>query len=81
MKLLEYKLNIQGIKLIKVSEAYTSQICPCCGFKHKPTNRIFKCPNCESKYHRDIVGAWNILHNNIGELKLPEINIKYLRIS
>jgi putative transposase len=82
MKLLEYKLNNQGIQLIKVSEAYSSQICPCCGFKHKPTNRNYKCPNCESEFHRDIVGAWNILRMNTDlQLELPEGNIKYLRIA
>ena len=82
MKLLEYKFNNKGIKLIKVNEAYTSQTCPCCGFRYKPKNRNYKCPNCESEYHRDIVGAWNILHNNYkNKLDLPEGHIKYLRIT
>jgi putative transposase len=82
VKLLKYKLGNQGIKLIKVNEAYSSQICPCCGFRHKPTNRNFKCKNCGSEFHRDIVGAWNILRSNYdNQLDLPENNIKYLRIS
>ncbi len=81
MKLLEYKLNNAGIKLIKVNEAYSSQTCPCCGFKHKPINRNFICPNCKNKFHRDIIGAWNILYNNVGNLKIPEGSIKYLRIT
>lgn len=82
IKLLEYKLNNQGIQMIKVSEAYSSQTCPCCGIRHKPINRNYVCNNCGSEYHRDIVGAWNILNMNTAEqLELPEGNIKYLRIS
>ena len=83
MKLLNYKLSNAGIKMIKVSEAYSSQICPCCGFKHKPKNRNFICGNCESIFHRDIVGAWNILRSNYNDniLKLPDGNIKYLCIA
>jgi len=79
---LEYKLGLEGIKLIKVNEAYSSQICPTCGEKTKPKGRVYKCSNCESEYHRDIVGAWNILNFNTDyNLKLPEANIKYLRIA
>jgi putative transposase len=82
MKFLEYKLNNVGIKMVKVNEAYSSQTCPTCGFKTKPTGRNYKCKNCGSEYHRDIVGAWNILKFNTGlDLELPEGNIKYLRIA
>jgi putative transposase len=81
MRLLEYKLGLEGIKFFKVDEMYSSQICPSCGFKNKPTNRNYKCDNCEEEYHRDIVGAWNILNMNHKLNFVPNNNTKYLRIS
>lgn len=81
MRLLEYKLGLEGIKFFKVDEMYSSQICPSCGFKNKPTNRNYKCDNCEEEYHRDIVGAWNILNMNHKLSFVPNNNIKYLRIA
>lgn len=78
---LDYKLGLQGIKTYYVSEKYTSQICPCCGFKNKPKGRNYICDNCGSEYHRDIVGAWNILKQNTTyKLDLPNNKTKYLRI-
>ena len=41
--LIEYKAALNGIKVEFVSEAYTSQTCPCCGNRHKPSNRNYKC--------------------------------------
>jgi putative transposase len=81
MKLLEYKLGLEGIRFIKVNEAYSSQICPSCGFKNKPGSRNYCCSNCEEEFHRDIVGAWNILRVNHKVNFVPNKNVKYLRIS
>jgi putative transposase len=81
MELLDYKLRLEGIRFIKVNESYSSQICPSCGFKNKPTNRNYCCSNCEEEYHRDIVGAWNILNMNHKLDFVPSRNTKYLRIS
>lgn len=80
MSLLEYKLGLEGIKFKKVSEAYSSQICPCCGMKTKVKNRNYICKNCEETFHRDIVGAWNILNFNYSLNFVPSSKIKYLRI-
>ena len=44
-----------------VKENYTSQICPKCSKKHKPTGRTYRC-TCGYETHRDIIGAWNILN-------------------
>ena len=44
-----------------VEEAYTSQTCPGCGERHKPTGRRFLCPACGFASRRDAVGAANIL--------------------
>lgn len=57
---IEYKAKLEGIKVIYVDPAYTSQICPSCGEKHKAKDRLFKC-NCGYSNHRDLVGAINIL--------------------
>ena len=78
---LENKLNRYGIELIKVSEAYSSQTCPHCGHRHKPTGRNYEC-QCGYKQHRDIVGAMNILNFNEKDIQLEKYNnLKYLRIA
>lgn len=80
-RLLEYKLGLEGIKLIKVNEAYTSKTCPVCGKLNTVRNRDYIC-NCGYKNHRDINGAFNILKFNTDlKLQLPYGNIKYLRIA
>lgn len=56
-----YKAKEQGIKVNLVKENYTSQTCPKCSKKHKPSGRTYSC-TCGYKTHRDIVGAWNILN-------------------
>ena len=61
---IKYKAEMVGIKIVSVSEAYTSQTCPKCGHRKKPSNRNYHCPECDFKYHRDGVGAINI-HNKV----------------
>jgi putative transposase len=82
---LEYKLKREDINLIEISEAYTSQVCPSCNDKYKPSGRNYIC-KCGYKNHRDIVGAINILSKylNNGEIipiDIPYRPLKYLRIS
>lgn len=77
---LENKLNRYGIELVKVSEAYSSQTCPHCGHRHKPTNRNYEC-QCGYTQHRDLVGAMNILNFNEKDIHIERYNnLKYLRI-
>lgn len=81
---LKYKLKPYGVDIAEISEAYTSQTCPNCGDKHKPTGRNYVC-KCGFKAHRDINGAYNILSKyiNNGEIKKLDIELKplkYLRI-
>lgn len=74
------KLGRYGIEMVKVKEYYTSQTCPSCAKRHKPTGRDYAC-KCGYKQHRDIVGAINILSFN-SESKLTHYtNKKYLRIA
>jgi len=81
---LQYKLKRININLIELSEQFTSQTCPVCGNRYKPTGRNYICKKCDYKNHRDIVGAINILSKYLnGEIKpidLPYKPLKYLRI-
>ena len=61
LRMLEYKCSWYGKTFIRVNPAYTSQICPQCGNKHKANDRKYKCPNCGFTAHRDRVGAMNII--------------------
>ena len=64
--LIEYKAALAGIKIKYISEENTSQTCPVCGHKYKPSDRNFRCPVCSFKYHRDGVGAINIYKKYTG---------------
>lgn len=78
---LENKLSRYGIEFIKISEAYTSQTCPHCGHRHKPSGRNYKC-QCGYQQHRDLVGAMNILNFNEKDVHIEKYqNLKYLRIA
>ena len=57
---LTYKLKPHGIRLVKTSEAYTTQTCPVCGNRKKSPGRTYKC-RCGCKELRDVHSARNIL--------------------
>ena len=69
-QLITYKAKALGIKVEVIDESYTSQTCPSCGKKHKPSNRNYKC-KCGFTYHRDGVGAINIRQKYLGHLGVP----------
>ena len=59
------KCSEYGCELIKVTEEYTSQICPLCGKADKTyEGRIKICINCNYRMNRDISGARSILIKN-----------------
>lgn len=66
LKYIEYKFNNIGGTIEIVPENYTSQTCPNCQSRHKPQNRVYKCPTCKFKDDRDIVGAKNIYKVSFG---------------
>jgi putative transposase len=49
----------------KVGEHYTSQACPFCGNRKKPSGRSYRC-GCGFEGHRDMVGAENIRRKYVG---------------
>jgi putative transposase len=69
-----YKAERKGITVVLVNEAYTSQTCPCCGHKHKPQGRNYKCNACGFQYHRDGVGAINIRNKYLGNV-IPVVGV------
>jgi putative transposase len=58
-QMITYKSEKLGMIVKKISERHTSQTCPICLLRHKPSNRNYKC-KCGFKFHRDGVGAINI---------------------
>ncbi len=70
--LITYKAKVLGIKVVQIDEAYTSQTCPSCGNRKKPNNRAYIC-KCSFQYHRDGVGAINILRKYQGGLSDPVV--------
>ena len=68
-----YKAELAGLKVKVVSEAYTSQTCPRCGTRKKPTNRNYHCNPCGFEYHRDGVGAINLWNKVSGFILSPVV--------
>nr|WP_052012140.1 RNA-guided endonuclease TnpB family protein [Alicyclobacillus hesperidum] len=64
--LITYKAERLGMRVVLQDEAYTSQACPRCGCRHKPKGRVYTCPACEFRFHRDGVGAINIRRKYLG---------------
>lgn len=86
LQYIKYKGKIKGVKLEKISEEYTTQTCPKCGHRHKPSGRIYQCknPDCDFIGVRDIVGAANIKNKYENETihpnhVLPPDKAKYRR--
>ena len=60
-EMITYKAKVGGIQVDSQDEAYTSQTCPSCGHRKKPSKRTYQCSKCGWQGHRDVVGASNIL--------------------
>ena len=68
-----YKARAVGIQVDTQDEAYTSQTCPSCGHRKKPSCRTYHCSKCQWQGHRDVVGASNILTAYQGWLFNPVV--------
>jgi putative transposase len=64
--MIEYKARLAGITVERIDEAYTSQECPQCGHRKKPSGRDYTCSECGFHGHRDVVGAANIRRKYVG---------------
>jgi len=73
--MIEYKCELRGIKAIIINEAYSSQTCPKCLKKHKPSSRNYICPFCGFEYHRDGVGAINIKQKQMYKEYAPVVGV------
>ena len=71
--MITYKAKAVGIKVDTQDEAYTSQTCPSCGHRKKPSKRSYHCSKCKWQGHRDVVGASNILTKYQGFLFNPVV--------
>jgi len=65
---LTYKANWEGIRVISVVEAYTSQTCSRCGMRGQRVAGRFLCRNCGLVVDADANGAWNIAKRAHGML-------------
>ena len=65
-RMIEYKAQLAGVTVGKINEAYTSQECPQCGHRQKPSGREYVCSECQFHGHRDVVGAANIRRKYVG---------------
>ena len=73
--MITYKAKAVGISIDIEDEAYTSQTCPSCGHRKKPSRRTYRCGECEWRGHRDVVGASNILTKYQGFLFNPVVGV------
>ena len=72
--MLEYKILLNGGKLIKVNPARTSQECPACHYTHKDNRKTqddFTCISCGFSINADLAGSINVIHK-----ALPNFNFK-----
>ena len=57
---IKYKAALQGVPVIYVNPAYTSQTCSKCGSLNKANGKHYKCSECGYFCHRDVNAAFNI---------------------
>ncbi|MFP4051451.1 MAG: RNA-guided endonuclease InsQ/TnpB family protein, partial [Thermoplasmata archaeon] len=66
---IKYKAKWEGIKVIEVSESYTSQRCSRCGEIGDRHKGRFRCDNCGLEIDADKNGAHNIARRGIGKFE------------
>jgi len=72
---IEYKANWRGIRVVEVSEAYTSKRCWRCGTigaRSGKQHGLFECPRCGLKENADRDGAF-ICRRALGQVKVGAV--------
>lgn len=59
-RFIEYKAELQGVKLVAVNPSYTSKTCSSCHHIGIRNNKSFKCKNCGNNMDADYNAALNI---------------------
>lgn len=67
---IKYKAMLKGIQTELEKENWTTQTCPRCNNRYKPSGRNYVCKECGFEFHRDFVGCFNILRKRI-DVKEP----------
>lgn len=75
VRMIEYKARLHGMTVERVGEAYTTQTCPQCGNRHKPSGRTYSC-GCGFVGHRDVVGAANIRQKYLGQTESQDLSLQ-----
>lgn len=70
--MVSYKAERFGMDVVMQEESYTSQTCPACGRRNKPSGREYSC-RCGFRYHRDGVGGFNIRAKYLGNFGSPVV--------
>ncbi|MBC5792432.1 MAG: IS200/IS605 family element transposase accessory protein TnpB [Nanohaloarchaea archaeon] len=65
---IRYKADWEGIRVVEVDEAYTSQTCSRCGEKGERNKGNFQCPECDYETDADKNASHNIGERGIGKL-------------
>ncbi len=73
---IKYKSALAGIKVIEVSEAWTSQYCTKCYKKGiRKCQGLFECSNCSIKENADRNAAFNICKRGLGYISRLGVSV------
>ncbi|MFS8783939.1 RNA-guided endonuclease InsQ/TnpB family protein [Synechococcus sp. R6-6] len=74
-RMLTYKAEQLGMRVVLQEERYTSQKCPRCNMLHKPSGREYHCRAYGFRFHRDGVGAVNLRRKYLGQFDVPVVGV------
>lgn len=67
---IEYKSEMVGIKVVRITEEYTSQVCSSCGVVRKSNRKyrgLYVCKECEMVLNADVNASRNIMCKGVPE--------------
>lgn len=78
MQYIRYKAALAGIKVIEVSEAWTSKTCTKCQYRHEDNRKIqglFECLSCKHQDNGDRNAAFNIAKRALGYISKVGVKV------